>query len=173
MTKDPGSLESMANYTGDQPGKDDEDSAPAFDIGEDEELLDLVECDDAKSKASTCACATDSSMKCFLCLEDYRTKSQICCCAPCAADVRGAQRDAASQGPQAKTRFHAISPRRRRFIRGCNFGLQSPMRRSWPRIPKASVPLGQVLFQCDLWKSGGKRHNIYVAYTSCFHPMAS
>ena len=58
MTKDAGSLESMANK--------DEDMAPAFDIGEDEEFFDFADCDDAKSQASTCTTsASVLAMKCF------------------------------------------------------------------------------------------------------------
>ena len=48
------------------PGKD-EDMAPAFDMGEDEELFDFADCDDAKSEAITSTTSSsDLEMKCFL-----------------------------------------------------------------------------------------------------------
>ena len=45
MTKDPGSLESTTNK--------DDDMAPAFVVGEDEELFGFADCDDTKSEATT------------------------------------------------------------------------------------------------------------------------
>ena len=85
----------------------DEDMAQAFDIGEDWEFFVFADCDDTKSEATTSTTSnSDLEMECFLCLKSTE-RNLVFCAAPCAADVRGAQRDAASQGPQSKNNFHA------------------------------------------------------------------
>ena len=91
------------------PPASDEEISPAFAIGEDDSIDVLCgECEDDEDDGRSAAEKAASALVCFLCEKNYRAKSQIFCAAPCAADVRGAMRDAAAQGPQAKKAFGSL-----------------------------------------------------------------
>ena len=91
------------------PPASDDEILSAFAIGEDDSIDVLCgECEDDEDDGRSAAEKAASALVCFLCEKNYRAKSQIFCSAPCAADVRGAMRDAAAQGQQAKNTFGSL-----------------------------------------------------------------
>ena len=91
------------------PPPSDEEISPAFAIGEDDSIdVGGDDGEDDEDDGRSAAEKAANALVCFLCEKNYRAKSQFFCAAPCAADVRGAMRDAASQGPQAKNTFGAL-----------------------------------------------------------------